>query len=67
MGERTHNPGQARRSPSRDDAAFEASAAAFDNPDHVAIVIHNHRWRRGLASGEPSYDELERRLAPGPR
>jgi pimeloyl-ACP methyl ester carboxylesterase len=49
-----------------DDATFDASAAAFDNPDHVAIVIHNYRWRLGLAEGEPSYDALERRLAAGP-
>jgi pimeloyl-ACP methyl ester carboxylesterase len=49
-----------------DDATFDASAAAFDNPDHVAIVIHNYRWRLGLAEGEASYDELERRLAAGP-
>jgi pimeloyl-ACP methyl ester carboxylesterase len=49
-----------------DDATFARSAAAFDNPDHVAIVIHNYRWRLGLAEGEPKYDELERRLAAGP-
>ncbi|MGE3875746.1 MAG: alpha/beta fold hydrolase, partial [Parvibaculaceae bacterium] len=49
-----------------DDATFERSAAAFDNPDHVAIVIHNYRWRLGLAEGEPQYDELEKRLAPAP-
>jgi len=49
-----------------DDAAFERSAAAFDNPDHVAIVIHNYRWRLGLAEGEPRYDDLERRLAAAP-
>ena len=46
-----------------DDATFDRSAAAFDNPDHVAIVIHNYRWRLGLADGEPKYDELEKRLA----
>jgi pimeloyl-ACP methyl ester carboxylesterase len=39
---------------------------AFDNPDHVVIVIHNYRWRLGLAEGEPKYDELERRLAAAP-
>ena len=50
-----------------DDATFERSAAAFDNPDHVAIVIHNYRWRQGLAEGEAAYAELERRLAPGPQ
>ena len=49
-----------------DDATFERSAASFDNPDHVAIVIHNYRWRLGLADGEPEYAELERRLAEGP-
>ena len=42
------------------------SAAAFDNPDHVRIVIHNYRWRLGLAEGEPQYDALEQRLAQGP-
>jgi pimeloyl-ACP methyl ester carboxylesterase len=46
-----------------DDATFARSAAAFDNPDHAAIVIHNYRWRIGLAEGEPQYDDLERRLA----
>jgi pimeloyl-ACP methyl ester carboxylesterase len=46
-----------------DDAAFARSAAALDNPDHVAIVIHNYRWRLGLAEGEERYDDLERRLA----
>jgi pimeloyl-ACP methyl ester carboxylesterase len=49
-----------------DDATFDRSAPAFDNPDHVAIVIHNYRWRLGLAEGEPKYDALEERLAPGP-
>jgi pimeloyl-ACP methyl ester carboxylesterase len=49
-----------------DDATFNRSAAAFDNPDHVAIVIHNYRWRQGLAQGEARYDALEARLAPGP-
>ena len=49
-----------------DDATFDRIAAAFDNPDHVAIVIHNYRWRLGLADGEPRYDELERRLAAAP-
>src|SRR6218665_760410 len=50
-----------------DDATFERSARALDNPDHVDIVIHNYRWRQGLADGEAAYDELERRLATGPR
>ena len=49
-----------------DDATFDRSAAAFDNPDHVAVVIHNYRWRLGLADGEPKYDELEKRLAESP-
>jgi len=49
-----------------DDATFERSAAAFDNPDHVAIVVHNYRWRQGLADGERRYDDLEKRLATGP-
>jgi pimeloyl-ACP methyl ester carboxylesterase len=48
------------------DATFERSAAAFDNPDHVAIVIHNYRWRLGLAEGELQYEELEQRLAKAP-
>ena len=49
-----------------DDATFDRSAASFDNPDHVQIVIHNYRWRLGLADGEPEYAELEERLARGP-
>jgi len=49
-----------------DDATFNRSAAAFDNPDHVDIVIHNYRWRLGLAQGEPKYDDLEKRLAQSP-
>ena len=49
-----------------DDATFDRSAASFDNPDHVAIVIHSYRWRLGLAEGEPKYDDLEKRLALGP-
>ena len=49
-----------------DDATFDRSAAAFDNPDHVGIVIHNYRWRLGLAEGEPKYEDLERRLAAAP-
>src|SRR5262249_7064010 len=43
-----------------DDATFERSAAAFDNPDHVAVVIHNYRWRLGLVGGESKYDDLEK-------
>jgi len=48
------------------DATFARSAVAFDNPDHVAIVIHNYRWRIALAPGEPQYDDLERLLAGAP-
>ena len=50
-----------------DEATFERSAAALDNPDHVDITIHNYRWRLSLAEGESKYDELERRLAEGSR
>jgi pimeloyl-ACP methyl ester carboxylesterase len=46
-----------------DDATFDRSAAALDNPDHVAIASHNYRWRLGLAEGEAKYDDLEKRLA----
>jgi pimeloyl-ACP methyl ester carboxylesterase len=49
-----------------DDETFDRSAASFDNPDHVDIVIHNYRWRLGVASGESQYDELEQQLATGP-
>ena len=49
-----------------DDAAFDRTATAFNNPDHVAIVIHNYRWRLSLAHGERRYDELEQRLFKGP-
>lgn len=49
-----------------DDATFDRSAASLDNQDHVSIVIHNYRWRLGLAEGEPAYDSLENRLAAGP-
>jgi pimeloyl-ACP methyl ester carboxylesterase len=49
-----------------DDATFDRSAAAFNNPDHVDIVIHNYRWRLDLAEGESKYDDLEKRLAAGP-
>jgi pimeloyl-ACP methyl ester carboxylesterase len=49
-----------------DDATFDRSAVSFDNPDHVDIVIHNYRWRLGLAAGEPRYEDLERRLAQAP-
>ena len=55
-------------SPTRayDDATFDRTATSFDNPDHVAIVIHNYRWRLSLAKGEPQYDALERRLSRAP-
>jgi pimeloyl-ACP methyl ester carboxylesterase len=49
-----------------DAATFARSAGSFDNPDYVSIVIHNYRWRLGLAAGEPQYDDLERRLAKSP-
>jgi pimeloyl-ACP methyl ester carboxylesterase len=49
-----------------DDTTFARSAAAFGNPDHVDIVIHNYRWRLGLAEGEPKYAGLEKRLAEFP-
>src|SRR5215813_264735 len=48
------------------DATFNRTATAFNNPDHVEIVVHNYRWRIGLANGEAKYDELEQRLAQGP-
>src|ERR1700677_3727224 len=74
-------PGRPRRKPARpgeahlevqfaevdfDDATFDRSAASFNNPDYVAIVIHNYRWRLGLADGERQYDDLEKKLAEGP-
>jgi pimeloyl-ACP methyl ester carboxylesterase len=49
-----------------DDATFDCSAEALNNPDHVSIVIHNYRWRLGLAQGDPKRDDLEKRLAAGP-
>jgi len=49
-----------------DAATFDRSTASLDNPDHVSIVIHNYRWRLGLAEGEPELDDLEKRLAGGP-
>jgi len=49
-----------------DDATFNRSAVAFDNPDHVAIAIHNYRWRLGLADGESKYDEMDKKLAIAP-
>jgi pimeloyl-ACP methyl ester carboxylesterase len=49
-----------------DDATYARTAASFDNPDHVDIVIHNYRWRLSLAPGEPQYDVFERKLATAP-
>ncbi|MBW4421683.1 MAG: alpha/beta hydrolase [Myxacorys californica WJT36-NPBG1] len=49
-----------------DDATFDRSAESFNNPDHVGIVIHNYRWRLGLAEGETQYDDFEKRLAEAP-
>jgi pimeloyl-ACP methyl ester carboxylesterase len=49
-----------------DDATYDRSSTAFDNPDHVAVVIHNYRWRLGLVDGDPRYAEVERRLEPLP-
>jgi pimeloyl-ACP methyl ester carboxylesterase len=49
-----------------DDATFARTAASFDNPDHVDIVIHNYRWRQGLAQGEARYDPIEAKLAAAP-
>jgi pimeloyl-ACP methyl ester carboxylesterase len=49
-----------------DDATFDRTAVAFENPDHVAIIIHNYRWRQSLAPGEARYDDLEKKLAASP-
>jgi pimeloyl-ACP methyl ester carboxylesterase len=49
-----------------DDATFDRSAASLDNPDHVAITVHNYRWRLALAEGEAKYDDLEKGLAQAP-
>jgi pimeloyl-ACP methyl ester carboxylesterase len=49
-----------------DDTTYDRSARSFDNPDHVAIVIDNYRWRLGLSRGEARFDDYERRLAPAP-
>jgi pimeloyl-ACP methyl ester carboxylesterase len=48
------------------DATYLRTAASFNNPDHIAIVIHNYRWRIGVAEGEATYDDLEKRLAEAP-
>ena len=55
-----------RRTWDFDDATFDRTAASFDNPDYVRIVIHDYRWRLSLAEGESKYDDLEKRLAEGP-
>jgi pimeloyl-ACP methyl ester carboxylesterase len=49
-----------------DDATFDRTAKAFENPDHVSLVIHNYRWRLGLADGESKYDDMEKELAAAP-
>jgi pimeloyl-ACP methyl ester carboxylesterase len=49
-----------------DEATFDRTAASFDNPDHVEIVVHNYRWRMGLADGERRFDDLEQQLAASP-
>lgn len=49
-----------------DEATFELTASSFNNPDHVSIVIHNYRWRLGIADGEQKYDDLEKKLSAGP-
>jgi pimeloyl-ACP methyl ester carboxylesterase len=49
-----------------DQATFDRSAASWDNPDYIAIVIHNYRWRLSIAEGDPKLDALERKLAAGP-
>src|SRR5690349_4813671 len=49
-----------------DDATFNRTAESFDNPDHVAVVIHNYRWRLGLAEGDAKFDDIEKKLAAGP-
>ena len=49
-----------------DDATYDRTASAFTNPDHVAVVVHNYRWRLSLANGETQYDTLEQRLSAMP-
>jgi pimeloyl-ACP methyl ester carboxylesterase len=49
-----------------DATTFDRTAKAFENPDHVSLVMHNYRWRLGIAEGESKYDELETQLAAGP-
>ena len=49
-----------------DDATYERSAQSFDNPDHADIVIHNYRWRLGLAQSEPQYAGIDAKLQEAP-
>ena len=56
----------ARPASEPDDATFDRTAAAFNNPDHVAIIVHNYRWRQSLAPGESKYDDLEAKLSENP-
>ncbi|MHA7776063.1 alpha/beta fold hydrolase [Roseibium sp. M-1] len=49
-----------------DDVTFDRTAAAFANPDHVEIVVHNYRWRLGLTLGEKQFDKYEAKLATSP-
>ena len=49
-----------------DDACFERTAVAYDNPDYVDVVIHSYRHRFGLADGDPQYADIERKLAAQP-
>ena len=49
-----------------DDPTYDRTAASFENPDHVAVVIHNYRWRLGLVQGEAKYDDIEKKLALSP-
>ena len=60
-----HNRSQAK-APSFDDATFERTAASFDNPDFVDVVIHSYRFDFGLAAGDPALAKLEERLAAKP-
>ena len=59
-------PSRRRLLPVPNRCAFDRTSAAFTNPDHVDIVIHNYRWRLGLAPGEPQYDDVDRKLAASP-
>jgi len=50
-----------------DDATFERTAASFDNPDFVEVVLHSYRHRNAAAAGYPEYDETEAALAGQPK